>query len=149
VPVELAERLPPLGTTLAAPAPAAPPPTAAVVPTPEPVQAAAPPAPAPAVAEPVAEAKPSAPPPPAVKPPPVVSRPRTPAVAAPVVRVERTSWHPKPERRVAWVKLADQAEPRVLHEGDLAGALLVKEIRPSAVVFQHGADTLERRVGER
>ena len=41
------------------------------------------------------------------------------------------------------------AAARELHEGDALGTLVVKEIRPSAVVFLHGAETLERRVGGR
>jgi len=62
--------------------------------------------------------------------------------------VERTSWHPKPERRVAWVRLEGSSAVREVREGDALGTLVVKEIRPSAVVFLHGAEQLQRRVGE-
>jgi len=72
-----------------------------------------------------------------------------PAPSAPSVLVERTSWHPKPERRVAWVRVEGLPEARELHEGDAVGTLVVKEIRPSSVLFQHGAEQLQRRVGER
>jgi hypothetical protein len=63
--------------------------------------------------------------------------------------VERTSWHPTPERRVAWVTVEGLAGTRELHEGDALGTLVVKEIRPSSVLFQHGGEPLSRRVGER
>ncbi len=171
VPNEVAERLPPLGTTLDVPD-AAPPPA----PEPEPAQVAraAPavpaleePAPEPKLAEPERAAPPPAPPPaveraaPAPPPAPVKRAapkpepPRTAAVAppprpsAPAVLVERTRWHPSPERRVASVLVEGQPGPRELHEGDAVGALVVKEIKPSSVVFLHGADTLSRRVGVR
>jgi hypothetical protein len=65
------------------------------------------------------------------------------------VLVERTSWHPKPERRVAWVRVEGLADARELHEGDAVGTLVVKEIRPSSVLFQHGGAEIQRRVGER
>ena len=172
VPVDVAERLPPLGATLDAPpvAPEPPPPpspTLAPRPPPEPpparVVAPAPPpeapAPSPAVEKPEAAvaAKPQPKPEPAAvasvpapKPPPVVAEPTPPpAPSAPVVWVERTSWHPRSERRIAWVRVEGLEEPRELHEGDAVGALVVKEIRPSSVLFQHGATDLQRRVGER
>ncbi len=172
VPAELAEHLPPLGATLDVPTPDA---TTLDVPTPDsappittaepvppplapaltPAVAIAEPEPAPApppTAPPVAVAKPSVAPRPAAKPAPVVAKSAPPlapaAPSAPAVLVERTSWHPKPERRIAWVQVEGLAT-RELHEGDVVGVLVVKEIRPSAVVFQHGADTLQRRVGER
>jgi hypothetical protein len=65
------------------------------------------------------------------------------------VLVERTSWHPAPERRVAWVKVEGLASTREIHEGDAVGTLVVKEIRPSSVLFQHGSEAVTRRVGER
>jgi hypothetical protein len=65
------------------------------------------------------------------------------------VLVERTSWHPSAERRTTWVSVEGLSGVRELHEGEAVGALVVKEIRPSSVVFLHGADTLQRRVGER
>jgi hypothetical protein len=72
-----------------------------------------------------------------------------PAPSAPAVLVERTSWHPSAERRTAWVSVEGISATRELHEGEAVGALVVKEIRPSSVVFLHGADTLQRRVGVR
>jgi hypothetical protein len=168
VPVEVAERLPPLGTTLDVPEPAplpvavqqAPPEEAsAPAPQPQPAAVAEPePKPAPA-AEPVAPApvppvqraarpKPAAAP--APRPAPVLAKPAPPpAPSAPAVLVERTRWHPSAERRAAWVSVEGITGTRELHEGDAVGALVVKEIRPSAVVFLHGADTLQRRVGTR
>jgi hypothetical protein len=169
VPVEVAERLPPIGSTLEPPEPApvqeAPPPA----PPPAPMQEAPAPAPPPAplaAAEPApapkpARAKPSAPAVEPVKPvaraeraparpAPVVAKPAPPpAPSAPAVLVERTSWHPSAERRVAWVSVEGISGTRELHEGDAVGALVVKEIRPSAVVFLHGPDTLQRKVGQR
>jgi hypothetical protein len=149
VPREVAERLPPLGapleTAAAEPTPepeAAPPaarepePAAPAAPPPKPSAVAAAPKPAPA---PVAE---PAPPPPAAPAP-------SSAPPAPLVEVERTSWHPSPERRVAWVRLEGLAGTRELHEGDGIGTLVVREIRPSSVLFQHGSEQLQRRVGER
>jgi hypothetical protein len=50
---------------------------------------------------------------------------------------------------VAWVSVEGTSGSRELHEGDAVGALVVKEIRPSSVLFLHGADTLQRRIGER
>jgi hypothetical protein len=153
VPSEVAERLPPLGTTLdvpdAAPPPPAPEPAAEVAraepepaPPPEPKRAEpVPPRPAPAVKR--AAPKPAPPRSAAVAP---ASPPRP---SAPAVLVERTRWHPSADRRVAWVSVAGQDAPRELHEGDAVGALVVKEIRPSSVLFLHGADTLSRRVGVR
>jgi hypothetical protein len=173
VPAEIAQQLPPLGETIepaaapvepppptppAQPAPVAakPPPPA---PAPQPVASAPEPAPAVAAAAPVkpaaapapkpaaAEPKPAAPPAPAQ---PVAAAPKpVPPPAPPSVLVERTSWHPTPERRIAWVKVDGLADTRELHEGDAVGTLVVKEIRPSSVLFQHGAEPLTRRVGER
>jgi hypothetical protein len=50
---------------------------------------------------------------------------------------------------VAWVRLEGSSAVREVHEGDALGTLVVKEIRPSAVVFLHGVEQLSRRVGER
>jgi len=153
LPAEVAERLPPLGVTLdaaspevvakapAEPAPVAaapePPPVAVEPPAPAPVPPAA--APKPAVAKVAPQRPPPAP----------VAKPAPPPPSAPAVLVERTSWHPSVERRVAWVSVEGLAGARELHEGDAVGALVVKEIRPSSVIFLHGADTIQRRVGEK
>jgi hypothetical protein len=165
LPDDLAQRLPPLGETLDAPVPELP---AAVAPPSPPSEPAAQPAPSrsSAPAAPVARSEPRPPPPPqaaapVVKPPrvaasapapkpPVAAKraPAPPPPSAPAVQVERTSWHPKPGRRVAWVRLEGSSVVREVHEGDALGTLVVKEIRPSAVVFLHGAEQLQRRVGE-
>lgn len=168
VPVEVAERLPPLGTTLDVPEAAPPPvpvqqaplqeapapapqrqPAAVAAPEAKPAPAAEPVAPAPVPpVQRLARPKPAAAP--APRPAPVVAKPAPPpAPSAPAVLVERTSWHPSAERRAAWVSVEGITGTRELHEGDAVGALVVKEIRPSAVVFLHGADTLQRRVGTR
>jgi hypothetical protein len=62
--------------------------------------------------------------------------------------VERIRWHPKSERRLAWVRLEGSSAEREVHEGDALGTLVVKEIRPSTVVFLHGAESLQRRIGD-
>jgi hypothetical protein len=154
LPAELEVRLPPLGETLDVPLPEPP---VAVAPPAPPSEPVAPPAPSRSSepAAPAVRSEPRPPPPPqpaapAVKPPPVTAKRvlAPPPPSAPEVQVERTSWHPKPERRVAWVRLEGSAATREVHEGDALGTLVVKEIRPSAVVFLHGADELQRRVGE-
>ncbi len=125
----------------------------APAPAPAPVAVKAAPAPEPEPA--LARAEPPAPAPqarPAAKPPAPAAAPRPappPAPSAPAVLVERTSWHPSAERRLAWVSVEGITGARELHEGDAVGAFVVKEIRPSSVVFLHGADTLQRRVGQR
>ena len=165
LPAELTQRLPPLGETLDAPVPE---PLAAVAPPSPPSEPAPPPAPSRSSepVAPVAQGEPRPPPPPqaaapvvepprvaasapAPKPPVAAKRvPAPPPPSAPDVQVERTSWHPKPERRVAWVRLEGFSAVREVHEGDALGTLLVKEIRPSAVVFLNGTKQLQRRVGE-
>jgi hypothetical protein len=159
--VVVAAGRPPLGAPLDAPAPAparvepAPAQTAPVPPAPPPPATAAAPEPKPgpepvraAPAPPVARVARTAPAP--ARPAPVAAKPAPkPPPSAPAVLVERTSWHPSAERRVAWVSVAGISGTRELHEGDAVGAFVVKEIRPSSVVFLHGADTLQRRVGTR
>ena len=76
---------------------------------------------------------------------------RSPSVAVlvpPKVRVERTIWHPKPERRSALVHVQGHKEALELKEGDAVGTLVVAEIEPSGVVFLHGGVRLRHRVGE-
>jgi len=63
------------------------------------------------------------------------------------VNVERTVWHPSPERRSARVVVEGFPEPLELKEGDAVGVLVVAEIQPSAVVFLHGGARLRRPVG--
>jgi hypothetical protein len=150
-------------------APAAPPaPEPAVAPAPPPVAPAPPsdpvqavvaettaPAPEPAPsAEPAptrraAEPTPS-PAPEAARPRPAPPKPRpAPAVARapePKVVVERTIWHPDPERRRAWVRLEGRASTE-LHEGDALGGVAVRRIEPSGVVFVVEGRELRRAVG--
>ena len=76
------------------------------------------------------------------------SDPAAGSAPAPTVRVERTEWHPSPERRVAIVALEGADGPLRLQEGDAVGALVVGEIRPSAVTFYYEGIELRRRVGD-
>jgi hypothetical protein len=65
----------------------------------------------------------------------------------PEITVLRTSWHPRPERRLARVRLAGSSAPVEVHEGDALSTLVVKTIEPSGVVFLHGGRELRRGVG--
>jgi hypothetical protein len=165
VPSEVVEQLPPLGAALEAeaappavatvpPAVATVPPAAAIVspgPSSEP-PAAKPPAAAAAARVAAREPAPKPKPAPAAAAAPVSRAAPQPAPtrapSAPAIQVDRTSWHPKPERRIAWVRVEGLGAVRELHEGDAVGTLVVKEIRPSSVLFQHGAEQIQRRVGE-
>jgi hypothetical protein len=69
--------------------------------------------------------------------------------AAPDFWVQRTVWHPRPERRVAHVVLTSDGAQVELREGDSLGPLRVEEITPSGVTFAHGDVTVSRRVGAR
>ncbi len=65
--------------------------------------------------------------------------------APPEILVERTRWHPTPQKRTARVLVAG-----VLHEvreGDIVGELLVGEIRPSSIEFIHEGVRIERKLG--
>jgi hypothetical protein len=105
----------------------------------------APPEPAPAPARAASAAKAAAPARRAPRPA------RTPDVALipapPRIEVERTRWHPTPERRVALVRVEGHKDALELREGDAVGTLVVAEIEPSGVVFLHGGERLQRRVG--
>jgi hypothetical protein len=148
VPREVAERLPPLGAPLeTAPAERAAEPEAAPPAAREPARTPAPAAPKPSAV--AAAPKPTPAPVAEPAPPPPAAPAPFAAPSAPSIEVERTSWHPSPERRVAWVRLEGLAGTRELHEGDGIGTLVVREIRPSSVLFQHGSVQLQRRVGER
>jgi hypothetical protein len=71
------------------------------------------------------------------------------AAAAPFpLRVVRTSWHPHPDRRTAWVDVGGEA-PRAVHEGDTVGRFVVREIEPDGVVFVDGSVEIRRAVGAR
>lgn len=65
----------------------------------------------------------------------------------PDVTVLRTSWHPDETRRSARIRLEASEEVRTLKEGDAIGALVIKEISPSAVLFEAGEVEVRRRVG--
>lgn len=65
----------------------------------------------------------------------------------PDVTVIRTSWHPDPSRRSARVRVEASEDVLTLKEGDAVGALVIKEISPSAVVFEAGEVEVRRRVG--
>ncbi len=68
-------------------------------------------------------------------------------LAVPDFSIKRTVWHPIPARRVAVILLAATEEAIHVGEGDSMGPLIVKEIKPSRVVFLHGEVEIERRVG--
>jgi hypothetical protein len=63
------------------------------------------------------------------------------------VRVERTQWHPSPERRVAWVEVEGMTALREVREGERIGPYVVREIEPAAVLFADGSVELRREVG--
>lgn len=118
---------------------AEPPPPAYHPPPPPPLPVAEPPAVQPAIQ----------PPPPVVEPPaPRAPEPaRVATVRPPKVTVRKIIWHPTSGRRVAEIEVEGYKGPVELHEGDAVGTLVVSEIRPSAVVFLHGGDRLQRKVG--
>jgi hypothetical protein len=77
------------------------------------------------------------------------AEPRAAAAApAPEVWVERTQWHPTPAKRSALVRVGEDA-PLEVREGDEVGGVVVKEIRPSGVLFLHAGAEFKRAVGER
>ena len=63
------------------------------------------------------------------------------------VRVERTQWHPSPERRVAWVEVEGITALREVREGERVGPYVVREIEAAAVLFADGSVELRREVG--
>jgi hypothetical protein len=63
------------------------------------------------------------------------------------VRVERTQWHPSPERRVAWVEVEGVTALREVREGERVGPYVVRKIEPAAVLFADGSVELRREVG--
>lgn len=67
--------------------------------------------------------------------------------APPTVFVESTMWHPTPGRRSAMVEVAGDGGPIQVHEGDAIGTLVVVEIQPTGVFFDHEGVELRRRVG--
>ncbi len=71
----------------------------------------------------------------------------TPRAPLPVIRVQRTEWHPQTDRRVAVIEIAGRPEPLRLREGDAVGLLVVVTIEPSGVVFDHDGVSFRRRIG--
>jgi len=63
------------------------------------------------------------------------------------VRVERTQWHPSPERRIAWVEVEGMTALREVREGERIGPYVVRKIEPAAVLFADGSVELRREVG--
>jgi len=106
--------------------------------------------------EPIQEAPPPAPPEAEPQAPRVANseparapQPATPPVpGAPEVKVLRTVWHPKAERRTAELALGPGDERRVLQEGERIGSLVLLEISPSGVLFEQDGQKLRRRVGQ-
>jgi hypothetical protein len=72
-----------------------------------------------------------------------------PAPSLPGLRVERTQWHPNPEKRSALVAVGESGETQELHEGDALDGAVVKEIRPSGVLFVRDGVEFKRGVGGR
>jgi hypothetical protein len=66
--------------------------------------------------------------------------------AAPV-HVDRTQWHPSPERRVAWVEVEGATALREVREGERVGPYVVRTIEPAAVLFSEGSVQVRREVG--
>ena len=62
------------------------------------------------------------------------------------IRVVRTSWHPLPARRAAWVEWGAEGV-REVREGGRVGPYQVREIEPDAVLFAEGTALLRRRIG--
>lgn len=118
-----------------APSAAAPPPASA--PAPAAVPAPDPPSPAPPASEPAVHA-------PETGPAQVVELRR----AGEGLRVLRTVWHPRSERRRAVVELAPGGPSLEMREGERRDGFELVEIRPAGATFVHRGRELERRVGE-
>jgi hypothetical protein len=105
----------------------------------------------PAPPETAASRPPPAPPAVAARPAPA-AKPRTvkpaPRPAEPQLLVTRTIWHPRADRRLAMVVMPGDSTARELREGDDVGALYVKRIEPSGVVFSGEGREIVRRIGE-
>jgi hypothetical protein len=63
------------------------------------------------------------------------------------IRVEKTLWHPRAERRVAVVTLPEHEGPLRVREGEVVGETLVSKIEPSGVVFTGAKGEVRRAVG--
>lgn len=66
---------------------------------------------------------------------------------APTAKVESTTWHPDPGRRVARVS-APGRDAVSLREGDALGELVILRIEPAGVVFLYRGHELRQGVGE-
>lgn len=64
------------------------------------------------------------------------------------VRVVRTSWHPRADRRAAWVAIGG-ADPHEVREGEWVGSLEIRTIEPDGILFADGPILVHRRIGER
>jgi hypothetical protein len=64
------------------------------------------------------------------------------------VDVVRTSWHPQPDRRAAWIAIGGES-PREVREGEWVGAYEVRAIEPDGVLFADGPLLVHRGVGQR
>lgn len=64
------------------------------------------------------------------------------------VDVVRTSWHPLPDRRAAWIEVGGES-PREVREGEWVGAYEVRAIEPDGVLFADGPLLVHRGVGQR
>ena len=82
----------------------------------------------------------------APKPTPAPAIRKAPAAPSTSLRVLRTSWHPHPEKRTAWVQMPGAAAQTV-HEGDRIEGFVVREIEPAAVVLSGAAGEVRRGVG--
>jgi len=134
------------------------------IPAPRP---AAPVAPAATAPEPLAFMQPDAPPPPSraveEEPSTAFETPNLPAHAPEPIAVEpadmmvvtlpddldvvRTRWHPRPDRRIAYLALPGERGTVEFNEGDFYGEWVIKEIELGGVVFEYDGATIVRSVG--
>ena len=61
--------------------------------------------------------------------------------------VDRTQWHPDPEKRLAWIRVQGKPELQQVREGESIGRYQVRTIEPAAVLFVDGSVEIRRRVG--
>lgn len=76
-----------------------------------------------------------------------IGAPEPVARATAPVHVERTQWHPSPDRRVAWVEVEGTTALREVREGERIGPYVVRSIEPAAVLFSDGSVRVRREVG--
>ena len=70
-------------------------------------------------------------------------------VRLPRIEVVRTIWHPQADRREAEVRTSDSDELLRVGEGDAVGPLVLLQIQPAGVIFDHEGVQIQRRVGDR